>query len=167
MRVFCSQHSHSIPVTKKSWNSWAYSCFLCAMIYNTGLMQAEEIDPAQHQQVNEEKVKESDWCSVKTDASLKVGEMFHFSIQLKKDQKDMKLVSALHWFDQKEVYGGVIKSYKAISSPTTQSEIKEETVFNFLPEQAKFFVVVSHISPTGGWKDRVTKCSSHRIKYLR
>jgi hypothetical protein len=135
------------------------------MIYNVNPAQAEKV--VTPQEVSQEKVKESDWCSLQTDASIKAGETFHFSIKLKKEQKDMKLVSALHWFDQNEVYGGVIKSYKALSSPTTNSKIEEKTVFNFLPEQAKFFVVVSHISPTGGWKDRVTKFSSHRITYLK
>lgn len=107
--------------------------------------------------------KESEWCVIRYDESITPGKPFKFKIYMRESKKDLKMISALHWFDQNKKYGGVLKSFKAIKNPEANQDYVQEKTFHFLPENASFFVVVSHLSPTGGWKDRVAKLSSTRI----
>jgi hypothetical protein len=107
--------------------------------------------------------KNGDWSSIQHVKTMTPGKPFTFQLKCHESKKGLKLISALHWFNEKKVYGGLLKNYKSIKNPVKNETYQQETTFHFLPEEAKFFVVVSHLSPTGGWKDKVAKFSSQMI----
>jgi hypothetical protein len=109
--------------------------------------------------------KTSPWVQIQYFPTLELQKPYAIKMKTTKDYSELKLMSAIHWFDQNEVYGGILKSFDAIKNPVVDQWYDLSSNIAEIPKEAKFLVIVMHVSPTGQWKDKVDKFSSGRIQF--
>jgi hypothetical protein len=164
IKLQVSKHIQSLCDLSRGFSKKAvFLGLLGAMSLTTEMNMPLEADSKTAVVTVEQAEKVGDWMTIVYDDQMKAGQPFSFKVDLHEAKEGLKLVTAIHWFDEKKVYGGLIKNYKAVKIEEAKKGYSKKNTFHFLPEKAGYFVVVSHLSPTGGWKDRTEKFSSTMI----
>ena len=144
---------------KPKHRHWSYFCALGLACWP---IQAEDVKPAKSESQVE---KTSPWCQIQYLEKLRCGDPFKIKVKTLKNFSELKLMTAIHWFDQNEVYGGVLTNFDPIKNPTQDQWCDLSVSVSAIPQNAKFLVIVMHVSPTGQWTDLVEKFSTGRIQF--